>query len=74
MAQSSKSHKMVYKRGGCSPVGMKKKFPTFIEEAALAEPAIAVSAGVRGCQMVLKPGDLAAFTSAKPCQVCRGED
>jgi Cys-tRNA(Pro)/Cys-tRNA(Cys) deacylase len=62
-----------YVRGGCSPVGMKKKFPTFIEEAAFSESSIAVSAGVRGCQMIVRPTDLAAFTSARSCRVCRDE-
>lgn len=63
-----------YIRGGCSPVGMKKKFPTFVESAVLAEPVVAVSAGVRGCQMLLAPTDLVAFTQAKLCEVCRGDD
>ena len=63
-----------YVRGGCSPVGMKKKFPTFVESAVLAEPIVAVSAGVRGCQMLLAPPDLVAFTKAKLCAVCRGTE
>ena len=63
-----------YIRGGCSPVGMKKKFPTFVESAVLAEPVVAVSAGVRGCQMLLAPTDLMAFTQAKLCEVCRGDE
>ncbi|NCB00185.1 MAG: Cys-tRNA(Pro) deacylase [Clostridia bacterium] len=63
-----------YIRGGCSPVGMKKKFPTFVESAVLAEPIVAVSAGVRGCQMLLKPADLVAFAQAKLCEVCRGDE
>jgi len=63
-----------YIRGGCSPVGMKKKFPTFVESAVLAEPIVAVSAGVRGCQMLLTPGDLVAFTQAELCEVCRGDE
>ena len=53
-----------YLRGGCSPVGMKKQFPTFIDESALAFPEIAVSAGVRGLQMVVAPGALAAYLHA----------
>ncbi len=63
-----------YVRGGCSPVGMKKKFPTFVESAVLAEPIVAISAGVRGCQMLLAPPDLVAFTKAKLCAVCRGTE
>lgn len=63
-----------YIRGGCSPVGMKKKFPTFVESAVLDEPVVAVSAGVRGCQMLLTPADLVTFTQAKLCEVCRGDE
>lgn len=60
-----------YIRGGCSPVGMKKKFPTFIDDQITSQPAVAVSAGVRGCQMILKPEALISFTQAKLCSVCR---
>ena len=47
-----------YIRGGCSPLGMKKKFPTFIDESALQHDKIYVSAGMRGEQIVLAPADL----------------
>jgi len=40
----------------------------------LAEPIVAVSAGVRGCQMLLAPADLVAFTQANVCEVCRGDE
>lgn len=53
-----------YIRGGCSPIGMKKLFPTFIEEAAQLETEISVSAGKRGLQMILNPNDLATLTKA----------
>lgn len=53
-----------YIRGGCSPVGMKKKYPTYIDESCLLEAEIAVSAGVRGCQMILSPQVLVDFTQA----------
>ncbi|WP_343558584.1 Cys-tRNA(Pro) deacylase [Sphingobacterium sp.] len=53
-----------YIRGGCSPIGMKKLFPTFIEEAAQLETEISVSAGKRGLQMLLDPNDLAMVTKA----------
>jgi ybaK/ebsC protein len=53
-----------YIRGGCSPIGMKKQFPTFIEEAAQLETHISVSAGKRGLQMVLNPLDLASIANA----------
>ena len=48
-----------YIRGGCSPVGMKKLFPTFLEETACLCEEIAVSAGERGHQMILDPNQLA---------------
>lgn len=44
-----------YIRGGCSPVGMKKKYPTYFEESCQLYDEIAVSAGERGHQMILSP-------------------
>lgn len=58
-----------YIRGGCSPVGMKKKFPTYLDESCLSWPAIAVSAGVRGAQVVLDPKALAAYLGAQVADV-----
>ncbi len=54
-----------YIRGGCSPIGMKKKFPTFVEESALQYEKITVSAGVRGAQLLLAVKDLLPFIEAK---------
>ena len=54
-----------YIRGGCSPVGMKKLFPTFIDETAQLHDEIFVSAGMRGMQIKLSPVDLAQVTKAK---------
>ena len=53
-----------YVRGGCSPIGMKKKFPTFIEESAMQYKTIRISAGKRGLQMELAPKDLQKMTEA----------
>ena len=53
-----------YIRGGCSPVGMKKKYPTFLDETAQLWEEIAVSAGARGHQMILPPMDLADLIDA----------
>ena len=53
-----------YIRGGCSPVGMKKKYPTFLDETCLLWEEIAVSAGARGHQMVLPPQELAKLVDA----------
>ena len=50
-----------YIRGGCSPIGMKKPYPTFIDETAVLYDEIAVSAGARGQQMILAPNDLITF-------------
>lgn len=58
-----------YVRGGCSPVGMKKIFPTYIDESAQLFPHIYVSAGVRGMQMKLSPGDLAGVIEASYADV-----
>ena len=54
-----------YIRGGCSPVGMKKKYPTFIDETCQLYEEIAVSAGARGHQMLLNPEELAALIGAE---------
>ena len=53
-----------YIRGGCSPVGMKKKYPTFMDETCQLFDRIAVSAGERGHQMILPPLALAEFVNA----------
>ena len=54
-----------YIRGGCSPVGMKKKYPTHMDETAQLWDEIAVSAGARGHQMVLPPEALARLVDAE---------
>ena len=54
-----------YIRGGCSPIGMKKPFPTFIHESALLYDHIFVSAGVRGLQIRISPTDLIGFVNAQ---------
>lgn len=53
-----------YIRGGCSPIGMKKLFPTYIEETAELFDTIVVSAGKRGLQIVIDPKDLAEMVDA----------
>jgi len=54
-----------YVRGGCSPVGMKKEFPMFLDETAQLFESIYVSAGIRGMQMRLSPTDLLSITKAE---------
>ena len=54
-----------YIRGGCSPIGMKKKYPTWIDETAVLSDRIYVSAGMRGQQIILEPEALRAFIDAE---------
>lgn len=54
-----------YIRGGCSPVGMKKRYPTFIDETCILYDEIAVSAGERGHQMILPPQALSELVDAE---------
>ena len=54
-----------YIRGGCSPIGMKKRFPTYLHPSAFDYEVIAVSAGQRGVQVLLSPADLVDFVGAK---------
>lgn len=58
-----------YIRGGCSPIGMKKQFPTFIHQTCVQFPFIYVSAGVRGLQVKIAPSDLVTMTSATVCSL-----
>lgn len=54
-----------YIRGGCSPIGMKKQFPTFIDETAMLYEKIYFSAGKRGVQIILDPSELAEVTGGE---------
>ncbi|HSJ36925.1 MAG TPA: Cys-tRNA(Pro) deacylase [Planococcus sp. (in: firmicutes)] len=54
-----------YIKGGCSPLGMRKLYPTFMAEAALKLPEIIVSAGKIGMQLKLKPQDLIRAVKAE---------
>ena len=54
-----------YFRGGCSPIGMKKQYPTFIDETAILFDKIYISGGKRGLQIIIDPQVLADFTGAK---------
>ena len=60
-----------YIRGGFSPVGMKKLYPTFIDETAVLYDEIAVSAGARGLQMILAPDDLISFVSMETADLTK---
>jgi Cys-tRNA(Pro)/Cys-tRNA(Cys) deacylase len=54
-----------YIRGGVSPLGGKKDYPVFLDQSALEQPIISVSAGMRGMQLFLTPPDLLRATRAK---------
>ena len=54
-----------YLRGGCSPVGMKKQFPTYFDESMQMQDAVYVSAGLRGMQMHVDPLDLQSVVNAE---------
>lgn len=58
-----------YIRGGCSPIGMKKHFPTYIHSSSIRFPYIYISAGVRGLQIKISPNDLIKETKAEICSL-----
>ncbi len=58
-----------YIRGGCSPIGMKKLFPTYIDNSSFNYPFIFVSAGLRGLQLKISPQDLMAQVHATPADL-----
>lgn len=60
-----------YIRGGCSPVGMKKAFPTLIDEGCMLYEQIFISGGRRGIQLKLAVSDLIAHTGAAVAAICR---
>ena len=60
-----------YVRGGCSPVGMKKQFPTYIDQTCLNHERLSVSAGIRGMQVLLKREDLIAVSQAQCVDVIK---
>ena len=60
-----------YIRGGCSPVGMKKKFPTFFNDSCLMHEKITISAGVKGCQLLVDTKMLTDYVSAKICDLIK---
>ena len=61
-----------YIRGGCSPIGMKKLFPTYIHRTCLDFPYIYVSAGIRGLQLKIAPQDLIREVHAEVCDLFVG--
>ena len=62
-----------YIRGGCSPIGMKKRFPTYFHSTAVDHEHIYVSAGVRGLQIEIAPEDLIRFVDAVVAEVAEAQ-
>ena len=60
-----------YIRGGCSPLGTKKKYPVYIHSSAEVQAKIAVNAGSRGILLYMAPGDLIKATSGHFAEVSR---
>lgn len=60
-----------YIRGGCSPIGMKKPFPTYLHQTATLFDSIYISAGVRGLQLRIAPEDLIQYTRATLAEISR---
>lgn len=65
-------HLTGYIRGGCSPVGMKKKFVTYFQKDMQELDLVAVSAGKQGMQMILRPGDLLKAVNGEYVDVVKG--
>ncbi len=62
-----------YIRGGCSPIGMKKHFPTFLDESAMQHSRISISPGQRGMQALLAPNDLVQVAEAEVVHLVEDE-
>jgi Cys-tRNA(Pro)/Cys-tRNA(Cys) deacylase len=62
-----------YTRGGVSPIGTKKRYPIFLDESAMRFPFISISAGARGSQIFISPGDLIEALDIKLCKIARSE-
>jgi len=60
-----------YIRGGCSPLGAKKDYPVYLDEKAMAQDTISVSAGKRGEQIILAPADLLKASKGKTATIAR---
>lgn len=58
-----------YLRGGCSPIGMKKKFPTYFDQSIENCGEVSVSAGARGCQVLIDAKELIAFVDGTTAQL-----
>lgn len=62
-----------YIRGGVSPIGAKKRYPIFLDQSARRFPFISISAGTRGSQIFISPGDLTKLLDINVCQIIRNQ-
>lgn len=60
-----------YVRGGVSPIGTRKNYPVYLDESAMNFPFISISAGARGCQLLIRPEGLKKAVSVKVCKIIR---
>ncbi len=60
-----------YIRGGVSPLGTRKPLPVYLDHSAQGWPTISVSAGIRGCQLLVAPKDLVRAANATVCEIAR---
>jgi Cys-tRNA(Pro)/Cys-tRNA(Cys) deacylase len=60
-----------YIRGGVSPLGTKKQYTIYIDNSMMNWPHIAISAGIRGCQILVSPSDLVSATNGEICAISR---
>ena len=60
-----------YIRGGVSPIGTKKTYPIFLDQSAMGFPLISISAGIRGSQIFVSPGDLIKALDINVCKIAR---
>lgn len=58
-----------YIRGGCSPIGLKKAYPVYLHESAKDFPFICISAGIRGCQVLIAADDVVKGVKAHYCSI-----
>jgi Cys-tRNA(Pro)/Cys-tRNA(Cys) deacylase len=66
MVEKDEIHRLTgYLRGGVSPLGGKKSYPVYLDQSALEQPFLSVSAGMRGMQLFVNPQDLSRATEAK---------
>ena len=62
-----------YVRGGVSPIGTKKRYSVYLDESAMKFLLISISAGIRGGQLFIQPGDLLKAVDGTLCRIARGE-